>query len=875
MKKMEDLNVHETNPKVSKESSASVLGAMLPTVPPDKTILKKEGMIDMIPEELMEFIYNEDATYTYAVEGAIANIAHNVKDKLTNTEHGQDVKTNSLPFKVRQLTIERATLKVKISWMAKRKSKQEKVNKYRARLAEVEKALRKIQNAVNNDADKKEMERQIKELDASVVKETSKELKQRGVLESVNNFLRVGKEEGFILSTMEEFTMEELYPAEEEEPVTEGVNTQMMDVLVEAKLKTKKALKRAKKAIKKGNYDEAAGYVKEIKEYIDKVEKEVRDYPRDSASANLLGTLTGWLLFTLVSLLKTFGINVSMKAAGAGAEIAILGSAATKSSKKGSSDEFVDAVSNAGFGGLAAMGAVAGIGSAIAGITNIVGIVRRFKANLDDNKKKKKDLDLSFINGMYNRCLVYLKDTSKALDKLESSLRKAKAKKEVEKETKESTALTILDAIVEDYKESVGLLAFDDMDIFALEGVNTDLMDVMVKTKLRSRSLSKKAKKAIKDKRFKDASNYIKDLKKEFQTLEKAVESYPTDSLTSNLFGMILGGFIYSIASALMIFSVAVPTSITAATAAAESFSHLAESATGKLLQGVVMGSLGINVVNVAIAGLARVVVDIRGLKANLEHRDGDKGDTSLINRLYNRSLTMVKDALKHIDKLEQALAQAKMAEKLKDAKIEDKTGLRSHLKKESVEEMEDMTDLVEAYESGLLDESSFLELMVEAKKPDDGMMSILSTLNGKGYKTKYSCSGHKDSGKSDRNDDGIVNGKLTSAARIMFQDDYDFPDPPKHWGFKTVEGKDYLYVLPYSNDGKDLKAFDAWKNKYMASLERWAKSLPNVKTAEKVITKPEEEKTPKEGDVTESVDYESAIDNELAMLLMDTVDLF
>ena len=27
---------------------------MLPTVPPDKKILKKEGMIDMIPEELMD-----------------------------------------------------------------------------------------------------------------------------------------------------------------------------------------------------------------------------------------------------------------------------------------------------------------------------------------------------------------------------------------------------------------------------------------------------------------------------------------------------------------------------------------------------------------------------------------------------------------------------------------------------------------------------------------------------------------------------------------------------------------------------------------------------------------------------------------------------
>ena len=38
---MEDLNVHETNAKISKESSASVLGAMLPIVPPDKKNIKE------------------------------------------------------------------------------------------------------------------------------------------------------------------------------------------------------------------------------------------------------------------------------------------------------------------------------------------------------------------------------------------------------------------------------------------------------------------------------------------------------------------------------------------------------------------------------------------------------------------------------------------------------------------------------------------------------------------------------------------------------------------------------------------------------------------------------------------------------------------
>ena len=647
MTDMEDLKVHETNPKVSEESSASVLGAMLPTVPPEKTILKKEGMIDMIPEELMEFIYDENATYTYAVEGAIANIAHNVKDKFTNSEHGKDLKTNSLPFKVRQLTIERATLKVKISWMGKRKSKQEKIAKYKARLVEVEQALRKIQNSVNNAADKKEMERQIKELDKSVVKQTSKELEERGMLEAVNEFIAFGKEAGFIESFMEPFTREELYPVEDE-ILQESPNVDMLDAFVNAKMKSKKAIKRAKKAIKKQNYVEASKYINEIKGYIKEVETEVKNYPRESASANLIGMVTGWILFTLVNILKSLGIQAaSIVTAPIGA---VGGNIATKKGMGAIDDFDADELKTlgtmGGFGGAAGIvGVTALMGNSVAVITNIIGVLRRFKANLDDNRKKKKDLDLSFINGLYNRCLVYLKDTGKALDKLEKDLKKADA----------------------EYKK-----------------------------------IQKKEKEAAKE------------------TKESVVEE-----------------------------------------------SEL---------------SLG----------------------------------------------------------------------------------------------LDDIKTLVESFESDLIDESSYLELLVEAKKPDDGMMDILNTLNRKGYKTKYSCSGHKDSGKADRNEDGIVNGKLTSAARIMFGDDYDFPDPPKHWGFKTVEGKDYLYVLPYSSDGKDPKAFDAWKNKYMASLSRWADNLPEVKTSEKVITKPEEnETTPKEKDVTESVDIDSSIDNELMSLLMDMRSLF
>ena len=208
-----------------------------------------------------------------------------------------------------------------------------------------------------------------------------------------------------------------------------------------------------------------------------------------------------------------------------------------------------------------------------------------------------------------------------------------------------------------------------------------------------------------------------------------------------------------------------------------------------------------------------------------------------------------------------------------KQQKAKSKKDLDKELNaKEEKETKESVKLAVQAFEAGYLTESEFLDLIVEAKKPDDGMMPILSKLHEKGYKTKYSCSGHKDSGSKDRNDDGIVNGKLASAARIMFNGDYDFPDPPKHWGFKTVDGKDYLYVLQFSNNGKNPDAFDEWKNKYMASLDRWVDSLPNAKKEDNKVVEdtPSEDKKDQSNEVKESVDFDTVIDNEMAMLMMD-----
>lgn len=588
---MEDLHVHD----VSEEASSATLGAMLPQVPPDKTIIKKkEGIDDMIPEELMEFIYNEDATYTYAVEGAISNLAHNVKDKFSNSAHAKDLKANSLPFKVRQLTIERATLRAKISWMGKRKSKQEKVLKYKKRLVEVEQALRRIQNTVNSADEKKQIEAQIKELDMQVTKSVTTDLEQRGVLEAVNEIIRTGKEEGTVVSEMHEFTREDFFESgdAEFEVMTEGANYKVFSSMKSSKKKFKKLSRQTKKAIRAEKYDEASKYLTEMSKEIAKVKREVKLYPEDELNKNFIGMLAGWCLFDIKLILQGLGLTVAAVAGAAVSSPLIIAGAA--------------------------------IANKALVLVNLYHTIEKIAANLKDHDG---DVSLSVINGIYNRCLVCIDDMEKHVNKLAEVVKEGKAAKEDDSE--------------KDTKESVKLA--------------------------------------------------------------------------------------------------------------------------------------------------------------------------------------------------------------------------------------------VQAFEAGYLTESEFLDLIVEAKKPDDGMMPILSKLHDKGYKTKYSCTGHKDSGSKDRNDDGIVNGKLASFARIMFNGDYDFPDPPKHWGFKTVDGKDYLYVLQFSNNGKNPDAFDEWKNKYMASLDRWVDSLPNAKKEDDKVVEdtPSEDKKDQSNEVKESVDFDAVIDNEMAMLMMDLSNNF
>lgn len=122
---------------------------------------------------------------------------------------------------------------------------------------------------------------------------------------------------------------------------------------------------------------------------------------------------------------------------------------------------------------------------------------------------------------------------------------------------------------------------------------------------------------------------------------------------------------------------------------------------------------------------------------------------------------------------------------------------------------------------------------LFEATKDDidEDIRALVDKLNRKGYKTKYSCSGHtKARIKEDGLRNGIYNGKLYTTARIVFADDYKL-SPPKGWKVKTFDGKIGIYPIAPNyeyKDGVPDDAFEKWKNDYMAELKLWVNDLPD-----------------------------------------------
>ena len=144
----------------------------------------------------------------------------------------------------------------------------------------------------------------------------------------------------------------------------------------------------------------------------------------------------------------------------------------------------------------------------------------------------------------------------------------------------------------------------------------------------------------------------------------------------------------------------------------------------------------------------------------------------------------------------------------------------------------ESTTDIYEFESEDDIDWDADETVLVEAKDIADDMLEIIRTLNGKGYKTKYSSPGFPSARmKKDMYRDGIYKGKLYSTARIVFANIYDFKDIPKHWVSRILDGdKTAIYVKNPSykiTDGLPTNAFYKWKEKYMGTLNSWVNSLP------------------------------------------------
>ena len=404
------------------------------------------------------------------------------------------------------------------------------------------------------------------------------------------------------------------------------------------------------------------------------------------------------------------------------------------------------------------------------------------------------------------------------------------------------------------------------------ESENLDLIKERKRYQKEYAAYMVKCKKAIKRGDYYVAGGYVEKCREILVDIREALKDYDKESLTVHFIGIVLGYLGFVVKDTLLCFGVTMPL--------------IGVVGVGLLMPDASAIAAGVSVTLMGLGGVAVVVATIlltfyswyrviAALDVNMKEakKNGDSISINILNGVYNKTL-------KVIDKMEKCLKD--MSKALKEAKKVDDSEIQKELEeikqmKESVELSSNVfVELTNLYESGAIDLETYLDCYLEAKKPDDGMMEILDTLNRKGYKTKYSCSGHKRSFKEDRNDDGVINGKLTSGARIMFMDDYEFPDPPKHWGWKTVDGKDYLYVISVSHNADKIdsdKAFDAWKNKYMASLKRWVDSLPDQAEADQVI----KNKAKEEEDVTESVwkelEAELTVESEMELLSRDLED--
>lgn len=173
--------------------------------------------------------------------------------------------------------------------------------------------------------------------------------------------------------------------------------------------------------------------------------------------------------------------------------------------------------------------------------------------------------------------------------------------------------------------------------------------------------------------------------------------------------------------------------------------------------------------------------------------------------------------------------------------------------KKDKEEELSKKEKQLKKEEAKIKQESA----IYESADMEDEIRPIVEELNRKGYSVKYASPGHtKLRKKEDKEPDGVYYGKLYSDARIMFKDAYSFPEAPKYWHWREVDGCSYLDISPISyssKDGSPDEAFRKWKENYMNSLRTYVDNLKSNGSSKKSDNDSEDESDKDE--VQESVD--------------------
>lgn len=229
-------------------------------------------------------------------------------------------------------------------------------------------------------------------------------------------------------------------------------------------------------------------------------------------------------------------------------------------------------------------------------------------------------------------------------------------------------------------------------------------------------------------------------------------------------------------------------------------------------------------------------------IKAGREIKKREKAESSDRDRL-SPELKRLDEKRGRLADLKRELEEAKKKEKSTGEKrYEYKVdGLTRKIEKLQKEVDDDEAKIEEEMEKikKHRDQDVKESVITEAADMEPEIRPIVEELNRKGYKVRYASPGHKKlRKKEDFEPDGVYYNKLYSDARIMFDSKYNFPEAPKYWHWRDVDGCSYLDITPkgFNVEKGDTPndAFDKWKDAYMNSLKTYVNNLkPNNSSKE------------------------------------------